>query len=285
MFVVLNTVQAQKKSALGKIMSKLMAIFRHAKTSVREARAGNIKYFIIDTELKNGKIEWNKVYNVAGREASRLIIPEGINPPRESHVKAYDSSKFILHVFYNTIFSILKNMQMSPDSIVIGIYDPYAKAAEVSPSFLKYCRHLKVVTDFPDKYYEYSEKAMSEYGAGIIVSDTCYSFENCNIIIAPFGMAGCNYYPHNALVFDIDGICGYSVTNECIKLPKIYTRELPPRVSEAAFAAALYERARVKQIGNIIPKFMVINGRKMSLYDILANIPQPLVKSNIKIIS
>ena len=121
MFVVLNTVQAQKKSALGKIMSKLMAIFSRAKISVREARAGNIKYFIIDTELKNGKIEWNKVYNVAGREASRLIIPEGINPPRESHVKAYDSSKFILHVFYNTIFSILKNMQMSPDSIVIGI--------------------------------------------------------------------------------------------------------------------------------------------------------------------
>ncbi len=46
-FVVLNTVQAQKKSALGGLMSKLMAIFSRAKISVREARAGNIKYFII----------------------------------------------------------------------------------------------------------------------------------------------------------------------------------------------------------------------------------------------
>lgn len=284
-FVVLNILQPEKKGALGGLMYKLKTIFRRAKTSVREARAGNIKYFIIDTETKNGKIDWNKVYNAAGREAARLIIPESVTPPKESHVKAYDPSKFIRYIFFNTIFSILKNMQMSPDNIVIGLYDPLAKSADVSPAFLKYCRHLKVVTDFPDKYYKYSEKAMAEYGAGIIISDTCYSFESCNVIIAPFGMAGCSYYPYNALVFDIDGICGYSVTNECIKLPKIYTRELPPRVSEAVFAAALYERARVKQIGNVIPKFMVINGRKMSLYDILANVPQPLVKSNIKIIS
>lgn len=284
-FVVLNTVQTKNSSKFGKFFSKFKALFSRTKAFVREAYAGNIKYFIIDIQLKNGRIDWDMVYNTAGRESSRLIIPEGINPPKNSFVKSYDSSKFLTHVFYNTIFQLLKSIETSPDSIIIGIYDPYAKAAAVSPLFLKYCRHLKIVTDVPDKYYKYSEKAMSEYGAGMIISDLCDSFENCNVIIAPFGMSGCKYYPHNALVFDIDGVCGYTVTKDCIRLPKIYTHDMPKRISEAVFAAALYERARVKEIGNIICRVMVNNGRKMSLYDILSNIPQTLVNSNINIIS
>ena len=126
---------------------------------------------------------------------------------------------------------------------------------------------------------------MAEYGAGMIVSDMCEAFESCGIIVAPDGCAGCRYYPHNALVFDIDGISGYTVTKECIRLPKMYTLSMPTRISEAVFAAALYERARVRQIGSILPLFMVNNGRKISIYDILCSIPEDLGKSDIKFIS
>ncbi len=269
MFTVLDIAPHKKRNFIGGMLHRLAACFRGADIDIVQARAGNIKYFIVRTEPVRGRLDWNKIYKATGREAYQLIIPESVHPPAYGPVAAYDATEYLRRVFYNTVFSFLKKLPGSARDNIIGFYDPEAKAGDIASRLLRYAGVVKVVTEDTSKYELYADRAMERYGAGLIISDFAEALEKCNIIILPYGMSGCSFCPHNSIIFDIEGICGYTVAKECIRLPKIYTAEMPNGISEAVFAAALYERARVKEIGNIVSRSLMINGKKISIYNIL----------------
>jgi len=267
-FAVLS-VEEFDRGRIKSLLHRVKVLFSGAEVITTEIYEDKINYFLISTEPVRGQIDWAKVAYTAGRESGSLIIPENIVMPPGCPVKRYDCNNFLRHVFIGTIMGIIKTSGIRPRDVNLGIYDPDALCPDTAISALSAAGTVKVVTGRLEKYTEYSHKAMDMYGAGLIVSPFVDSFYRCDIIMAPFGLDGCEYIPSGALVFDQQGLAGFSVSKECIILPKYYADMVPKGVCHADFAAVLFDRIRDVNMFKYRPHFLTKDGAKASIYKIL----------------
>ncbi len=269
MFTVLDIVPPERRSLFGRVVCALPDALRGRRVWVTEAHAGEVRYFIIHAQTRRGAPDWRKICRAAGREASRLLMPRGVTPPPTVPAAAYDCSEYLRRVFCSTVFSVVRRLWRLPEKNVITLCDPAARCGSMALGMVKYARLVRVITQDAGRYAVFCERAMERYGAGMIVSEGTEISAQSSIVAAPFGLGGMGECPPGALVFDMEGERGYTVTEECIRLPARYTSGLPRGISEADLAAALFERARRSDAGGYVPRFLVRGGEKISLYALL----------------
>ena len=246
MFAVLQPVEDKNAGFL-----KRLRAWRKPPVRLEERRAGDIRYAVLYARCKNGQPNWSRVYRTAGREAGRLILPEGCAPPPGCGVCGYDSGGFRRLMLVNAFFRCLDSAD--PRLLSVALVDWEGRYGELALQLLRRAAAVRVVTGQEALYEEYTERARRELGAGLIVTGEAGCLESVTAVLAPEGLTGRRRVEGGALVRPLNRLFfsgeegapfGLTIDGKCVRLPEPYESLLPAGVDRLDFAAALYDSAR-----------------------------------------
>lgn len=273
MFAVLQPVQRRPAG-----LRERLRAWRKPPVWIEEGRAGEIRFAVLRARCKDGQPNWSRVYRAAGREAGRLVLPEGCQPPPGCGVCGYDSSAYRRILLQNAFFRCMASCD--PRLLTVALVDWEARYCGLAVRLLARASAVRVVTDRPDAYEFYAEQARAELGAGLIVTDDANCLESVTAVLAPEGLTGRRrrespsrrsgqplIRPVNRLFFSgqADALFGLTVDGKCIRLPEPYESLLPEGVNRLDFAAALYDSARPAALARLLPSYIRKEGLRIPL--------------------
>lgn len=267
MFAVLQPVEDKNAGFL-----KRLRAWRKPPVRLEEKRAGDIRYAVLYARCKNGQPNWSRVYRAAGREAGRLILPEGYAPPPGSGVCGYDSGGFRRLMLVNAFFRCLDSAD--PRLLSVALVDWEGRYGELALQLLRRAAAVRVVTGQEALYEEYTERARRELGAGLIVTGEAGCLESVTAVLAPEGLTGRRRVEGGALVRPLNRLFfsgeegapfGLTIDGKCVRLPEPYESLLPAGVDRLDFAAALYDSARPRSLARLLPSYIRKEGLRIPL--------------------
>ncbi|MCI8360441.1 MAG: hypothetical protein HFE86_03780 [Clostridiales bacterium] len=258
---------------------------------IEEGRAGDIRFALLRARCKKGRLSWNRIRRAAGREAGRLLLPEGCQPPPGCGVCGYDNSDYRRILLQNAFFHCMASCE--PRLLTVALVDWPARYCELAVRLLARAAVVRVLTDRTDIYEVYTERARAELGAGLIVTDDVGCLESAAAVLAPEGLTGRRreaarkqggqalIRPVNQLFFSgrADGLCGMTMDGACIRLPEPYESALPAGIDRLDFAAALYDSARPKSLARMLPLYICKEGLRIPLETAAALTAQAALRS------
>lgn len=288
MFAVLQPVLGKPAG----LRNRLRA-WRRPPVWIEEGRAGDIRFALVRTRCKDGQPNWSRVYRTAGREAGRLVLPEGCQPPPGSGVCRYDSSAYRRILLQNAFFRCMASCD--PRLLTVALVDWEARYCELAIKLLIRAVSVRVVTDRPETYAAYADRARAELGASLIITDDTNCLESVTAVLAPEGLTGCRrresssckrggptlIRPINRLFFNgqADALFGLTVDGKCIRLPEPYESLLPEGVDRLDFAAALYDSGRPNSLARLLPSYIRKEGLRIPLRSAAALTAQTAARS------
>lgn len=223
---------------------------------------------------KNGP-DWAEIRHAAGREAGRLLLPNGVLPPENCRIRPFEGKVLARKLMTSTALKLLKTVAVNPRLMRIAVYDPRAVMPDLPLSFLSYAADVRVVTDCPDRYTQQKYMAMEQCGAVLTVEESVRALEGCLLILAPDGLPEENGFGLSARGLALSaksGECptGGSGRNRVIdgyfpRAPKNILETLPKGCDAETFLAGLYELSGVKEIGEKPPEFLHAGGHTITL--------------------
>lgn len=205
-------------------------------------------FFVVTTSTKGGKIPWKSVEYSLGRLSDKMILPKGVEPPKNSDVKVvcftYDlTAQMLLNTALN--FANLPDLASQIRSITIvdreGIYfDKIEKIVKSIPV-------IRIVTDKIIQCDGIAQDMYYKWGVSISASDNINFGLQSDMIVSPFEQITGT----NALVFSTD-LCK-NATQKTLISPKITlpkTLNLPELkdIDEHCFASTLYDFCGYKKL-------------------------------------
>lgn len=267
MFAVLQPIERPSGGPLARIRA-----WRKPRVQIEERRTGDIGYCILWARCKNGAPNWNKVYRAAGREAGRLLLPEGFWPPPGCGIGAFDGSAYRRKLLCNAFFRCLASGDAR--RLTVTFIDWDARYCETALRILERASAVHVVTDRPERYEYYAERAQQELGAYLMLTGDTACMESATAVLAPEGLTGVRprtashgIRPINPIYFSGEKDCPYGMTvdGRCIRLPEPYESLLPRGIDRLDFAAALYDSGRPASLGRLLPGYIRKGGNPIPL--------------------
>lgn len=241
--------------------------------------AGSGRYVKIIAETgKDGEPDWAAVRRAAGREAGRLLLPDGLVPPPDSRIGRFGGAALNRRLMENAGLALLKAVGMHPRLVQVGVYDPQGVCPELPLRFLPLAADVRVFTARPDRYARARFVAMEQFGAALTVADTPAALSSSLLLLAPDGLtdaAGLSPARGLALVVSPPGTASGRIAAAEKGTADGYRPRVPPALAAAcppgcgieSFLAGLYELSGVKEIADGPPEFLRIGGRRISLKD------------------
>ena len=132
----------------------------------------------------SGAPNWRKIATLAGENRKRLILPLGVVPPKDSGVVPYDSSGFRMHMLEESAVWVVDHCKLQPYQKMVGLVDTQGVYTSVARRLVKHCAALKVYTQNPDVYLDFSQEIMELYGAPVILCDRPQDFTECILVLS-----------------------------------------------------------------------------------------------------
>jgi len=239
---------------------------------------GKARYYIIRCEYCAGKLPFERIKQLAGREAGRLVVPEGFIFPEHSGLSEFEPEIFFAKALYYSMFSVLKAAEVKANKIRLGIYDDRARMPETVLKLISVAGDLSVVTDRINRYDHVYHKALGEFGAAITVTGDIHELCGCNVVFVPFGGLPMLDFTKKTVVFSQNNFFAgrRNTVFTCgeIALPREYEHLVLPGFSADIIAAALYERCRVFSDDVLFPVRLSCRGEGVSFDRVLETIKE-----------
>lgn len=234
MFAVITVEKENKRS--GFLKRRKSRIESNSVAVIGGAPFRDIKIFV----GKKGT-DWKSVERAAGCALKSVIMQNGLELPQNTSLKKFIPDTFPLLLMLNTAEKRTKKRETARKRSLV-IIDKKA----VLPQYVErivFCAYkIKIVTDYPEKYYCVCSYLLENYGVSPVICSSLNENEKADICIAEkeSGFAKINY------TADKIGSQGFA-----IKMPDEYKKLCPEGVDEFLFLCAMFECGGVSALGNL----------------------------------
>ncbi|MEE1154620.1 MAG: hypothetical protein UH241_05635 [Acutalibacteraceae bacterium] len=252
--------------------------FKRDNTQLEVIKYNKIQIVHIIYNKYGKKVKWDKIRQLAGNEAERLLCNESIVFPESSGLKRYRSNLLKERVAENTTLEVLKRCSEQSDNLEIGVYDSSGKKSAFVRELLKYVDRLTVVTDAVEDYYKIYKQIISETGAVILIKNDVSALKSCNVVVAPEKIKKQIPVRENTVVFTATNpaVCqtGRVYSGYIVVLNESYKDIKPYSLSDEYFAQALYDKGRQYRLGSVLPILCISESGNATIEEISAFVQQ-----------
>ena len=237
MFVVLRLIEPEK--GFIKRRKQIKTVARSPAVICRET--GSLPFCAMD--IINGKrgIIWKNVEARCGRYASRIVAPRSISLPDGCNLSRFTPSAIISSLVFNTAKSTVSSAAPAPDSFVLTVTDRNALSVSRVCELLPFCSTVRVITSRPEKYAAACEKALTDFGATLILRHAYEPTRKPDIVICCDGVV-CSAMNNAAVIAYKRRTCGkIRLCGNGINLTEKHREFLPEGIEPLDFAGALTE--------------------------------------------
>lgn len=216
---------------------------------------------------RHGRVDWREIRRVAGSEASRLLLPEGICPPENSGVSSFSGQALRQELMRQTALQLLRTVPALPRQTVV-VYDPQGRHPSLADDLISLAADIRIVTARPAAYEEARERAMAQHGACLPVTDDTACIGGAALVLAPDGIGPDVPSPRGWILSGADGIRPHTITGYIPAVCEAYMDTLPPGCDIWDYLAGLYELSAIRSIGAHPPLALCAGAQHLSLGDI-----------------
>ncbi len=216
--------------------------------SERIALPGGEVFFIVKAEARRGRAPWKKLSQCLGFLREAVILPKGAAVPEGIDIKAFEPEKFPYAVLCNSAVKQIKKEKKTGDRLCVvdekGLFIPLAE--ELILNF----GEVKVITPLVSDYEQLSRSLMEKYGAALLITDTGKA--DGDVVILPDGE--CVPVTFSGELYCLKPrrlLSGRVLCPKGIALPPIFEKFCPEGVDKFLFAAALYEKCSIGELGEV----------------------------------
>jgi hypothetical protein len=240
-FVALELIDRENGGLLRRIRNQLI----RPKMWLEAGECLGGRYAVLRVETSGGKIDWEAVERICGSYAGKLLLPEGLELPKDGRLGRLPLRRFHEQVLVRTACDLVDRTRMPMYRRVLGLVDPQGKHAALLTELLKHFTSVKVLTGEAAIYREASYQAMEELGAPVLLAEDFGSFRDCVLVAAPSAV-----YTGMEATLPCPVLCGDAFVAagrfERIDSLQAAVREpvracCPQAIRPHDFAAALYE--------------------------------------------
>lgn len=206
---------------------------------------------------RNGRINWHKISKTAIRGERFVLYSGDTELPADLGVKKFEPSALRQRLCTNMALSVLSLMKEVPQSLRIGLYDPYGEYADLTEHLLKFTDNLVVVTKNSKVYLQQSQRLLEDMGAVLCVSSRVNMLSACGLIISPVMLEEGFTLSSKTVILSCHkpkvslGCRVYYMYS--FRLPLELDRLKPELLSSEVFAGALYSLCGEYTLGSLIP--------------------------------
>ena len=224
-------------------------IFSKSKTESQRLTLQNDEaFFIVTAEKHFGRVPWKKLESCMGILRKDVILTEGATLPKGCGI-----TEFVPDVFPRILLinSAIKELQGARNKSLI-VFDEKFIYADYMKKRVNSFERIRVVTPIPQKYDNVACELMENFGFSLEVSDKhCFKADvviswECDV---PLYFCGEIFTGERKFLMNAEVYSGGD-----IDLPEEYEKFCPEGVDKLQFASALYEKCKVKNLGNMTYK-------------------------------
>lgn len=234
MFAVITVEKENKKSGL--LKRKKSRTESNSVAVIGGAPFRDIKIFV----GKKG-IDWKSVERAAGCALKSVIVQNGLELPENTSLKKFIPDTLPLLLMLNTAAKHIDKGENAKKRTLL-IMDENA----VLPQYIErivFCAYkIKIVTDYPEKYYSVCSYLLENYGVSPVICSSLNENEKADICIAEKE----SVFAKINFTADKIGSQGFA-----IKMPDEYKKLCPEGVDEFLFLCAMFECGGVSALGNL----------------------------------
>lgn len=216
--------------------------------SIRFTLPNDEHFFTVTAEKAFGRVPWHKLADCMGILRKDVIVAEGVALPDGCGITEFVPEIFPRILLMNSAVKVLAGKRQK--SLIVFdekcIYSNYMK------KLVNCFDRIRVVTPTPWQYETVASKLMEDYGFSIEVTDKA-SYK-ADVVIA-YNCCVPLYYGGEIFTGEKTFLMNAKVySGKDIDLPEEYDKILPSGVGKLQFASALYEKCKVKTLGNMTYK-------------------------------
>lgn len=224
-------------------------IFARSKIeSVRYTLPGGEAFFTVTAEKSFGRVPWQKLESCMGILRKNVLLTEGVTLPENSGITEFVPDILPRVLLMNSAVKVLADTRHK--SLIV--YDERCIYGEYIKKLVNAFERIRVVTPVPERYDIVAKELMADYGFSVEVSDK--PSYKADVVISrecsvPLYYAGEVFTGERKLLMNARVYSGSE-----IDLPEEYEKVLPEGTDRLRFASALYEKCKVKSLGNMTYK-------------------------------
>lgn len=273
MLTILDIKERQYKSKILRVFSCFMA----NSLSDEILQSGDIRVRYLKYINRNSKVNYKKIDKLVGAQRNHLLCNEKLKLPSTLSFKRFKSDEYKVRLCTNTALALLASSKRV--NYNIGLIDEKAHHTALPRYILRYTDTLVVVSTNTDVYSDVAKELLEEIGAPIRLSKTAKSLYNCDIIIAPEGIAQGISTKDDCLILTTKkpefSVNSKVIFDYSVRLSSALSKICPECIDETYFASALYTIGHRFELGSLVPSVCVTNDRVhtfSSLKNLLDNI-------------
>lgn len=237
MFVVLRPVEPEK--GYFKRKKQIKSVMRSPAVICRSE--GALPFCVVEVASDKRGIIWSGVEEKCGRYASRIVAPRSISLPDGGNLKRFAASSMAANLVFNTAVSAVSAASPEPESFVVTVTDRCGLSASRICELLPLCSAVRVVTSKPERYAAACEKALTEFGATLVLRSAYEPTQKPDIVISCDGavsasMSEAAVFTHKKRTCGKIRFCGNG-----INLTPEHSAFLPDGIDPLDFAGAVTE--------------------------------------------
>ncbi len=219
--------------------------------------------FFTASVSRGSRIRWDDLFTRMGRLSREMVLPEDLHIPEGCGITRFVPSALGPRVVMNTAAELLDRDGMR--RIPVTVVDPGGRLCGMLIPIVRACAQVRVVTANQTVYRSTCERLMEEYGASVMVCPTGSGAPTEGLWILPFG----GEYPCAS-----DALCimpagdipagDRTLLVEGVRLGEDYEAIRPHGIDPPLFAAALYEKCAVRELGTLTAERLTCAGEALT---------------------
>lgn len=235
-----------------KLLSRLRG--NSIRTEIKSARGVVLRHITVDKRYE--PLDWELLDSIIGAQRNHLICSDSIILPAELGFKRFDDSYFRSLLSLNLTLKVIAGLKNKVE-LSYALYDPDGDFPEFIAEASRYCGDVSVITDYPEKFEDAVSRAADDIGSSVQVSDNRDRLMNCSLVTAPQQIREPLPLRGNSVVLTGKApttcVPGLVYFDYHFRMPNMFDRLKPSELSEVYFSAALFTKARQRELGSIVP--------------------------------
>lgn len=252
MITALSVITPEKGIGIKRLINTL----KRDKITVELKKSRGVCIKQITCISRSGKPDFQKIDKFVGAQRNHLLCAPSLTLPESIGYRRFYSPAFTARLCTNMALCVIGKCK-SPESLVIGVYDPSGALHGFLSCILQHCCDVYVVTDNPQSYQRELETAMEQLGATAVVTKQRSELSRCDVVVAPVQITEEIPLKDNALVFTNNppksSINGIVLCKYYFKMPCGFDKIKPQELEGDYFCSALYTLGGQYELGSIIP--------------------------------
>lgn len=225
---------------------------------------GRGECFFVAQVTPGARIRWEELFTCMGKLSREMVLPHGVLPPEGCGITPFVPQALEPRLVMNTAAELL--MRDGGSRVPVTIFDPHGRLCSAVIPIVRACADVRIVTGNTAFYHRAGERIMEEYGASVQIRPLGEALLCGGVAVFPFGVNGISV-PSNTIAVVPQGessgenllaVHGIRLGEEirCLK---------PEGISDFLFAAALYEKCALRELGARTGEALIRSGQELSL--------------------